>query len=150
MSDLQKYSQDNRIQVVSFVKAAPTVVESLGISQGQNDGLYQLLAKNLESKASVAIVKLPGPQPNRGIVVVALPGESQLQQSLNFGGALSEAERGRKSLLKVALTRLNAHSVSICNRSKQTGRSGLPQQSATATHARNGIASSTARPGRWE
>jgi hypothetical protein len=42
----------------------------------QNDALYQLLAKNLEGRGSVGVVKLPGI--NRGIVIVALPGQSKL------------------------------------------------------------------------
>lgn len=75
MSELQKYASDNRIQVMQFVKAASHVVESLGMSQGQNDSLYKLLAKSLEDKGSVATIKLPGVGQNRGIVVVALPGK---------------------------------------------------------------------------
>lgn len=73
MSELQKYAQDNRIQVLSFTRASGQAVESMGLTQGQNDSLYQLLVKSLEGKSSVAIVKLPGV--NRGIVVVALPRE---------------------------------------------------------------------------
>lgn len=54
IADLHKYSQDNRIQVLQFVKANTSVIERAGMTQGQNDSLYQLLAKNLESKSSVS------------------------------------------------------------------------------------------------
>lgn len=75
MSDLQKYASDNRIQVIQLQKASQTVVEQQGMSQGQNDSLYKLLAKSLEDKSSVATIKLPAIGQNRGIVVVALPGK---------------------------------------------------------------------------
>lgn len=78
MSDLQKYASDNRIQVIQLQKASPTVVEQKGMSQGQNDSLYKLLAKSLEDKSSVATIKLPAIGQNRGIVVVALPGQGKL------------------------------------------------------------------------
>lgn len=71
MQDLQKYATDNKIQVIHFMKAASTVVESMGMSGQQNDTLYQLLAKNLEAKQNVGVVKLPGI--NRGIIIVSLP-----------------------------------------------------------------------------
>lgn len=54
-----------------FVKAPN--VEGTGMTMQQNDALYQLLAKNLEGRSSVGVVKLPGV--NRGIVIVALPGQ---------------------------------------------------------------------------
>lgn len=75
MTELQKYASDNRIQVIQFVKASAAVVESMGMSLGQNDSLYKLLAKSLEDKSSVATIKLPAAGQNRGIVVVALPGK---------------------------------------------------------------------------
>lgn len=76
MGELQKYSHDNRTQVVSFAKPPVPYLDQMGITQSQNEGLYQLLAKNLESKGSVAIVRLQTLGANRGIVIVALPGES--------------------------------------------------------------------------
>jgi hypothetical protein len=77
MVELQKYASDNRIQVIQFIKAPAHIVENLGMSQGQNDSLYKLLAKSLEDKSSVATIKLPAAGQNRGIIVVALPGELQ-------------------------------------------------------------------------
>lgn len=74
MTELQKYASDNRIQVIQFQKASAAVVENIGMSMGQNDSLYKLLAKSLEDKSSVATIKLPAAGQNRGIVVVALPG----------------------------------------------------------------------------
>ena len=81
MNELQRYAQDNRIQVVQFVKAPN--MDNTGMTHQQNDALYQLLAKNLEGRSSVGVVKLPGV--NRGIVIVALPGQchsSSVQQVL--------------------------------------------------------------------
>lgn len=75
MSELQKYASDNRIQVIQLVKASASVVESHGMTFGQNDSLYKLLAKSLEDKSSVATIRLPAAGQNRGIVVVALPGK---------------------------------------------------------------------------
>lgn len=76
MSELQKYASDNRIQVIEFTRAPANAVEQQGMSLGQNDSLYKLLAKSLEDKCSVATIKLPKVGQNRGIVVVALPGKT--------------------------------------------------------------------------
>ena len=76
MQDLQKYATDHKIQVIQFGRASAPFVESMGMSAQQNDTLYQLLAKNLEGKQSVGVVKLPGT--NRGIVIVSLPQQSKL------------------------------------------------------------------------
>lgn len=74
MPELQKYASDNRVQVMHITRASAAVVEQQGMSLGQNDSLYRLLAKSLEDKSSVAIIKLPAAGQNRGIVIVALPG----------------------------------------------------------------------------
>lgn len=71
--ELQKYAQDNKIQVIQLMQPELSYLQAQGISKQQNDSLYQLLSRSLEGKASVAIVKLP--TANRGIVIVALPGE---------------------------------------------------------------------------
>lgn len=71
VAELQKYAQDNRIQVIQLVRPEVDRLSSVGTSKVQNDQLYQILAKGLEQKGSVGIVKLP--VSNRGIVIVALP-----------------------------------------------------------------------------
>lgn len=107
MNELQRYAQDNRIQVVQFVKAPN--MDNTGMTHQQNDALYQLLAKNLEGRSSVGVVKLPGV--NRGIVIVALPGQclsSSVQQIQLLTRSTRSIEAGRSSIPDYALAAQNS------------------------------------------